>query len=196
MCNLVRFNMTSVKMKLKRTIIIIASVFVILVIGFTFPHVKTFLSFDRLLDESEDFNPVNEKHAKATERESLVQYTSNNLQNRDPQAITSRCAILISPNFQKLQKLKKENPMDDFNTIVDDNEYYMAASIQYLDSLKVRIVHRNSEGTLIFKTTNGTIFKFQADSVFWAVLLFNGRTKPLQADMTDLNQDYKSYMIK
>jgi hypothetical protein len=89
--------MPSVKMKTKGTIIFIASVFVILVIGFTFPHVKTFPCFDRLFDESESLNFKNEKHGQTTERKSLIQNTSNNLQNRDPQVITSRCAILISP---------------------------------------------------------------------------------------------------
>lgn len=188
--------MPNAKMKTKKTIIIIATVFLIVVVGFKFTQGKTFFDFTRFVDKGRSLNHKPEKYEQGTEVGSLIQNTSNFLQNKDLQVITSPCAVLISPNLKKLEKLKKENTEDDFNTIVDDNQYYMATSIQYLDSLKVKILHRNSEGTLVFKTIHGTIFKFQADSVYWGVLFFNGRTKPLEADMTAINQDYELYMRK
>jgi len=183
-------------MKTKKTIIIVATVILIVVVGFTVPRVNTFFHFARLVDEGRSLNYEHEKYEQGAEVGSPIQNTSNNLPNKDLQVITSPCAVLIRPNLQNLEKLKKENSEDDFNTIVDDNQYYMATSIQYLDSLKVKILHRNSEGSLIFKTTQGTIFILQTDSVYWGVLLFNGRTKPLEADMTVINQDYESYMSK
>jgi len=181
--------------KFKKTIIVSAAVFLIMVVGFTFPHIKTSFDLDRFLPVVKE-NTEHGKHEPGTKLRSVIANTSINLPNKGLPVITFPCAIVISPTSQKLEKLKKENSEDEFYTIVDDNQYYIALSTQYLDSVKVRILHRNSEGSLIFKTTHGIMFEFQADSVYWGVLLFNGRAKPLKADMTDINQDFESYMSK
>ncbi len=151
---------------------------------------------DRFFAGGESLNVEHGKHDQDSKLRSLVHNTSNNLQHRNLEVITSPCAVIISPNLKKLEELKRGNTENDFNTIVDDNQYYLAGSIQYLDSLKVKIIHINSEGSLVFRIPHGTIFKFRADSVYWGVLLFNGRTKPLNADITNINQDYESYMRK
>lgn len=176
-------------MKTKRNIIIITTVSLMAAVGFTFPSIRTFLDFDRFNKVRESSNSEYEKYDQGTE-------VSKNIRNEDLQVIASPCAVIVSPNSQKIANLKTENPVDDFNTIVDDNQYYLATSIQYLDSLKVKVIHRYSEGSLIFRTTKGTIFKFPADSIYWGVVLFNGKMKPIAADMTAIDQEYELYMRK
>ncbi len=110
--------------------------------------------------------------------------------------INYSCAVLIRPNSRKIEKLKNENTEDDYNTIVDDNEYYMATSAEYLDSVKVKRIERDSEGSISFKTAKGVIFKIDMNSLYWGILLFYGKAKPVKADMTYINQDYESYIKK
>jgi hypothetical protein len=47
---------------------------------------------------------------------------------------------------------------------------------------------------VIFKSVSGENFEIKLDTLGWAILLFNGKNKPIQADMTVFESDYKAYM--
>ncbi|MDB4924761.1 MAG: hypothetical protein JWR23_817 [Mucilaginibacter sp.] len=83
---------------------------------------------------------------------------------------------------------------DDFYTVADDNQYYMGTSIKFLDSVKTKMITRDAKGSLTFRTKAGKIFKTKLDSLQWNILLFNGKEKPINADITMIQDDYKSYM--
>jgi len=104
------------------------------------------------------------------------------------------CAVVIYPSVKAISKLKKTYSEDDYNTIVDDNQNYMDESLTYLDSVKTKKIQRESIGTVSFKTASGDIFEMKLDTLGWAVLLFNGKNKPIQADMTVFADNYKTYM--
>ncbi|MHB8205812.1 hypothetical protein [Mucilaginibacter sp.] len=104
------------------------------------------------------------------------------------------CAVVIYPSDKAISKLKKSYSEDDYNTIVDDNQNYMAESLTYLDSVKAKEIQRESMGTVSFKTASGETFEMKLDTLGWAVLLFNGKNKPIQADMTVFEDNYKAYM--
>lgn len=114
----------------------------------------------------------------------------------DANIITSSCAIFVRPDSIKIAKLRKENSEDDYNTIVDDNEYYMGISSAFLDSTKTKIIHRNASGILNFKTLTDKTYNLNLNSTYWGIILFNGKEKPVEADMTFINEDYESYMEK
>jgi len=172
--------MPRIKKSAKTISIIATTVFLLVVVGLGYPRLKTFFEIDRCLDAGGIWN-----YGRG----------SCELEAEQPlELIEFPCAVLIRPNLQKTEKLKKENSLDDFNTIVDDNEYYMTTSAEYLYSMKTKVISRSSDSSIAFKMADGTIFKFNAEAVFWGVLLFNGTTKPIEADMTNLIQDYESYM--
>jgi len=104
------------------------------------------------------------------------------------------CAVVVYPSDKTISKLKKSNSEDDYNTIVDDNQNYMDESLTYLDSVKAKKIQLESIGTLSFKTASGETFEMKLDTLGWAVLLFNGKSKPIQADMTIFDDNYKAYM--
>ncbi len=104
------------------------------------------------------------------------------------------CAVIVYPSDKAVSKLKKSYSEDDYNTIVDDNQNYMAKSLTYLDSVKAKKIQRESTGMVSFKTVSGETFEIKLDTLGWAVLLFNGQNKPIQADMTAFEDNYKGYM--
>lgn len=40
------------------------------------------------------------------------------------------------------------------------------------------------------------MYKMNLDNLYWAVILFNGKSKPVKADITNVTDDYKAYMKK
>jgi len=106
------------------------------------------------------------------------------------------CAVLVSPDDRNIEKLKKTNSADDYDIIVDDNVNYMNESGIFLDSVKIKQIQRESHGMLYFKGTNGITFAMNLDTLNWAIILFNGKDKPVNADMTDINDEYAKYMQK
>jgi hypothetical protein len=90
--------------------------------------------------------------------------------------------------------LTSKSDSTDFYTAADDNEYYMASCGKYLNSLKVKQISKESRGVLLFKARSSKIFKMGLDTLYWGIILFNGKTKPIVADMTDIVGDYHRYM--
>lgn len=107
--------------------------------------------------------------------------------------ITAPCAVLVYPTLKKIDSMKKKDG-EDFYTIADDNQFYMGGSISYLDSVKVKQIVKDSKGILAFRTNTGQIFKTRLDTLYWDIILFNGKDKPIHADMMIIENDYKNYM--
>jgi hypothetical protein len=110
--------------------------------------------------------------------------------------IKGRCAIIIRPDNKKVKLLKKGIAEDDYMTFVMDNEYYMGMASNFLDSVKLKQIVKQSKGILDFQSSSGRYFRVRLDSFGWGIILFNGRTKPISADVTDIEEDYRAYMKK
>jgi hypothetical protein len=109
--------------------------------------------------------------------------------------ITSPCAVMIWPTIAQIESLKQPDSTG-FYVAADDNQYYMAISREYLDSLKTKIVEKESKGSLLFKTKSGQYFEMKLDSLYWGIILFNGKTKPIKINETSIESEYKIYMKK
>jgi hypothetical protein len=103
------------------------------------------------------------------------------------------CAVIVQPDHNYTEKLKKSSSADDYNTIIDDDVYYMNESTGYLDSVKLRQIEKESRGSMVFKTASGN-FAFKLDSLAWRIILFNGKGKPKISDLTSFKEDYDKYM--
>jgi hypothetical protein len=111
-------------------------------------------------------------------------------------AITGRCAVLVRPDNQKIALLKRQGTADDYAAAVNDNEYYIGISSAFLDSVKVKQITRPAHGIVLFKSLSGQYFKVSLSPMYWGIILFNGRTKPREADVTAIGADYRAYMKK
>lgn len=56
------------------------------------------------------------------------------------QIIESSSAILIYPTEDQIENMKKEYGEEDFNTIMDDYQFYQAQAIQNIDSVGIKTI--------------------------------------------------------
>jgi len=106
------------------------------------------------------------------------------------------CAVIVKPTDKQIDSMKKSVDSDAFYTAVDDNVFYTSTASAFLDSMKVKQINEKSKGVLTFKTKSGKIFKMTLDTMSWQIILFNGVSKPIVADMVNIQSDYKAYMKK
>ncbi|PTQ95060.1 hypothetical protein C8P68_106275 [Mucilaginibacter yixingensis] len=103
-------------------------------------------------------------------------------------------AIIVSPSERLMTEKQKELDTATYNTSVDDDVWYQSEAGRYLDSIKAPQASRESEGVLRFKTTTGAVYAMRIDTLFFGVILFNGKNKPISADVTDMGSAYSRYM--
>jgi hypothetical protein len=120
-------------------------------------------------------------------------HTAKPVQKKPVELITYPCSIVISPTLKQIDKMKKDDG-EDYDSIIDDDVYYQSQSGQYIDSIKLKKIEKYATGSITFKTTNGKLFTIDLSKYTFAVLLFNGKTKPVEADMVDFAASYKGYM--
>ena len=117
------------------------------------------------------------------------------MNNDSTGVITLPCAVMISPTIEIIDSLKKSDS-DGFYVCADDNGYYDYEARKFLDSLKTKIIEKESKGLLLFKTRSGQNFKMKLDSLSWGIILFNGKTKPISIGVLDIENEYNAYMKK
>ncbi|MBO2032657.1 hypothetical protein J4D99_14765 [Siccationidurans ginsengisoli] len=110
--------------------------------------------------------------------------------------LEGRCAVIVRPDNRKIALMKKQGSEEDYNTVVADNQYYMGISLYFLDSVKVRQIEKPAHGVIIFKSSTGHYFTVSLTPFDWGIILFNGRAKPIEADVTDIESSYRAYMKK
>lgn len=107
--------------------------------------------------------------------------------------ITQPTAIVVIPSNRLITKYQQQYK-DDFTTIVEDDTYYISQSEHYLDSVKINKLEHESEGSVNFKTPAGQVYEMKLDTLFFGIILFNGKDRPISADIVDLQTDYNKYM--
>ncbi|HWK03844.1 MAG TPA: hypothetical protein VNS58_09435 [Puia sp.] len=108
--------------------------------------------------------------------------------------IITPCAVMIDPTEAKLKQLKKEDGEENFYSMADDNQFYMGTAIGYLDSIHYKMIDRQSKGTIKFRTAAGNLVKMNLTKYDWAILLFNGKDTPIEADITTFKDEFERYM--
>lgn len=114
----------------------------------------------------------------------------------DSLLMTKPGAVLVYPSPRQIRNMKKGISEDDYYTVLDDDQYYIAETDMYLDTVKAYRVRRESEGVMKFKTRSGKIYSIKLSKMYYGAILFNGDDKPLDADITDIQDDYARYMLK
>ncbi len=146
-----------------------------------------FNSCDRVQNTNEE-----KTLAETSLKDSIIELKSNKTIETD-NFITTPCAIIVSPTAHKVDSLKKINE-EDFYTVADDNQFYIAVARKYLDSTKATIINKESIGSLKFKINDGKIVESNLSELCWGILLFNGQAAPIQADISVFSSEYKKYM--
>lgn len=109
------------------------------------------------------------------------------------EVVTFSCAIIISPTFKQIDKMKKQYGAN-YDAIIDDNVYYQSESDMFLDSVKLKKLYKYATGTMTFKSRDGKLYTINLEQYKFAIILFNGKNNPIQAELTDFQKSYKKYM--
>lgn len=101
------------------------------------------------------------------------------------------CAFVISPTLKQIDRMKKEDGAG-YDTIVDDDIYYQSQLSEFIDSVKLKKLEKYATGIVTFKARDGKAFAVDLAKYTFAVILFNGKTRPVEANMTDFAASYKA----
>jgi hypothetical protein len=117
-------------------------------------------------------------------------------QNDDTLLLTKPGAVSVRPNALQINTQKKKYPEGDFGVILDAHMLYMYECEHYLDSVQTYRVDREASGQMKFKTAGGKLYTLKLDTLFYDIILFNGKDKPVYADMMNMPKSYSDYMKK
>ncbi|HWR33942.1 MAG TPA: hypothetical protein VN451_10460 [Chitinophagaceae bacterium] len=133
---------------------------------------------------------------KATAKDSLVQTTSTiPSNNMDTLTIDKNAAVFYSPDSAQMEKWKKTVGEKDFETVADDWSFYMNSTSEYLQTTTTPVENASDKKVLKFVKTDKSITLVRLDTLsnYWGVYLFTPAKEPKYADLTMMQDEYKSY---
>lgn len=161
--------------------------FILTIAGLIGASLIVFLIYRNQLAKRKGFGEINSSAITVRDRVEEKEFPAADTIIKTP------CAVIINPSSHTIDSLKKVNE-EDFYIAADDNMFYMAQAMNFLDSMQVKMVYKDSEGTLAFQWAGGQSTGMNLSKLYWRVLLFNGKTKPIEADITSLHSEFENYM--
>ena len=98
--------------------------------------------------------------------------------------------VFYIPTDKQIEEQKKSLGEDNFLVIVDDNNYYNSLAIEFLDSLKIKVVF-SLEENFTFETIDKKIYHINRSELtnkYWGALFFNGVDKPIFIDVMKIKE--------
>ena len=95
----------------------------------------------------------------------------------------------------KIEELKKQSTYeDDFYTVADDSQFYLAESRHFMDSMKVT-TKDSDQRILVFTKNNGErkIIDLYSGELIWGIYLFDGKQDPKSIDIVMPADDFHKY---
>jgi hypothetical protein len=104
------------------------------------------------------------------------------------------CAVFVAPTTAQIDSLKLKMKEKDFFAMADNNMMYMAGARQFVQTKNIPTYDVEAKGSMKFKKKNGSIVEQKLSGMTWGVILFNGKSDPIIANMVGLENDYTRYM--
>lgn len=113
----------------------------------------------------------------------------------DTIVIKSQIAIIIEPTDKQIEKRKKEVGEEDFYIGADDYMFYLNESSETFRKNKLEVLNIKNGKILNFQLENGNnaILELNDEDELWQIYLFDPKLKPKKIDMTDSENEYKTY---
>ena len=130
---------------------------------------------------------------KNENRKSENNETSKNV--IDTIIIKSQIAIIIEPTEKQIEKRKKEVGEEDFYIGADDYMWYLNESTETFRKNKLNVLNIKNDKIIKFEMENGNnaILELNGENELWQIYLFDPKLKPKKIDMTDSENEYKTY---
>ena len=113
----------------------------------------------------------------------------------DTIVIKNQTAIIIEPTDKQIEKRKKEVGEEDFYIGADDYMWYLNESTETFRKNKLNVLNIKNSKTIKFEMENGNnaILELNGEDELWQIYLFDPKLKPKKIDMTDSENEYKTY---
>lgn len=109
--------------------------------------------------------------------------------------IKNQTAVIIEPTARQIDKRKKILGEEDFYIVADDYMFYLNQSIETFRKNKLQVLNVKTGSIMKFEMENGNnvILESYEDGELWQIYLFDPQFKPKKIDMTDSENEYKTY---
>lgn len=113
----------------------------------------------------------------------------------DTIVVKNQTAIIIEPTDKQIEKRKKEVGEEDFYIGADDYMWYLNESTETFRKNKLNVLNIKNGKTIKFEMENGNnaILELNGEDELWQIYLFDPKLKPKKIDMTDSENEYKTY---
>ena len=93
--------------------------------------------------------------------------------------------LIVKPTQKQLDSLQSIMGEDEYFTFIDNSTFYFNQAKEYCETIHSSIIEINSGEKVVFIAKNGQQFPFTTKDMFWDMIVFNGKTKPEQIDITN-----------
>lgn len=113
----------------------------------------------------------------------------------DTLTVGSKAAVFYQPDSLQINKRMKEVGEADFRAGADDYIYYINTSVEYLEKEGLRVFDAKNKNYLKFVLADKRVQVIKLDTLqeLWGIYLFDPKKKPYVADITIIEDEYKSY---
>lgn len=113
----------------------------------------------------------------------------------DTLVIDRRAAVFYQPDSLQMKKRMKQVGEADFRAGADDYLYSVNTSAEYLEKQGLPVLDAKNKKYLKFVSAGKLVQLIQLDTLkeLWGIYLFDPKKKPYAADMTIIEDEYKSY---
>lgn len=132
------------------------------------------------------------KKKVANKKTDIAEISKNRL---DTIVIKNQTAIIIEPTDKQIEKRKKEVGEEDFYIGADDYMWYLDESTETFRKYKLNVLNIENGEIIKFEMENGNnaILELSGEEELWQIYLFDPKLKPKKIDMTDSENEYKTY---
>ena len=113
----------------------------------------------------------------------------------DTLIIDRQAAVFYQPDSLQMEKRMKEIGEADFRAGADDYIYYVNTSVEYLEKKGLPVLDAKNKKYLKFVLTDkqDQVIKLDTLEELWGIYLFDPKKSVYAADMTIIEDEYKSY---
>ena len=155
----------------------------------------TLISCNQIVNHKEDnldsVTTISEKKVENKKNDN-AEISKNRI---DTIVVKNQTAIIIEPTDTQIEKRKKEVGEEDFYIEADDYMWYLNESTETFRKNKLNVLNIKNGKTIKFEMENGNnaILELNGEDILWQIYLFDPKLKPKKIDMTDSENEYKTY---
>lgn len=160
---------------------------------FGYVKLSKFFTIDSCLDKGGSWN-YEQNICDCQDPKKVNKSNLANLKKIEHLIINEKCAVIFNPDSSKILIAKKRDE-ESFNTSAHDAMYYISLSREFLKKQKINIVETESQ--IIDFTSKEkliTSFNLKTNNKLWGIILFDGKNKPIEIDMTSIDLEFKKFM--